>query len=53
MLGIPEGFVAVAAFAIGYEGDPSTLDPQMQPGELALSERTPLQEIVFHGKFSQ
>ena len=53
MLGIPEGFVAVAAFAIGYEGDPSTLDPQMQPGELALSERTPLEEIVFHGKFSQ
>ena len=53
VLGIPEGFVAVAAFAIGYEGDPSTLDPQMQPGEMALSERTPLEEIVFHGKFSQ
>ena len=53
VLGIPEGFVAAAAFAIGYEGDPATLDPQMQPGELALSERKPLAELVFHGKFGQ
>ncbi len=51
-LAIPEGYVAAAAFAIGYEGDPGTLDAQLQSGELALSERKPLAEIVFHGKFS-
>ena len=53
VLAIPEGYVAAAAFAIGYEGDPATLDPQMQPGELALSERKPLAEIVYHGTFGQ
>jgi nitroreductase len=53
VLGIPDGFVPAAAFAIGYEGDPQTLDPQLQPGELALSERKPLSEIIFHGKFGK
>ncbi len=53
VLGLPEGFVAAAAFAIGYAGDPETLDPQMQPGELALSERKPLAEMLFHGKFGK
>lgn len=52
-LSIPEGYVAAAAFAIGYVGDPATLDPQLQAGELALSERKPLSELVFHGKFGQ
>jgi len=50
-LGIPEGHVPAAAFAIGYEGDPATLDPQIQGQETALSERKPLTELVFFGKF--
>lgn len=52
-LGIPEGYVAAAAFAIGYEGDPATLDPQLQGGESVPSERKALAEIAFHGKFGQ
>jgi nitroreductase len=51
VLGLPEGYVAAAAFAIGYEGEPMTLDPQLQTGEVALSERKPLSDLVFHSKF--
>ena len=50
-LGIPEGHVPVAAFAIGYEGNPSTLDAQLQGQETALSERKPLSELVFFNRF--
>ncbi|MBY0507861.1 MAG: nitroreductase family protein [Bryobacteraceae bacterium] len=52
-LAIPEGHVAAAAFAIGYEGDPATLDPQLQGQETGQGERKPLAEIVFHGKFGK
>ena len=50
-LGIPEGHVPVAAFAIGYEGDPSTLDAKLHGQETALSERKPLSELVFFNRF--
>lgn len=53
VLGIPAGFVPAAAFAIGYEGDPNTLEPQKKQQDEALSERKPLAEILFHGKFGQ
>jgi nitroreductase len=53
VLGIPEGYEAAAAFAIGYEGDPAALDAQLQGQETAPSERKPLAELVFHGKFQQ
>ena len=52
-LGIPFGYVAAAAFAIGYEGDPATLDEKMQTGELTLSERKPLKDILFFNTFQQ
>ena len=46
---IPEGFEAVAGFAIGYEGDPSTLPDQLRESELAPRERKPLDSFVFTG----
>lgn len=46
---IPEGFEAVAGFAIGYEGDPSTLPDQLRERELAPRERKPLDSFVFTG----
>jgi len=46
---IPEGFDAVAGFAIGYEGDPKTLPDQLRERELASRERKPLDSFVFTG----
>lgn len=49
--GIPEGYEAVAAIAIGYLGDPHTLSEKLQEREFAPRQRQPLSEFVFSGKW--
>jgi nitroreductase len=48
---IPAGFDAVAGFALGYPGDPSSLPDQLRERELAPRERKPLASFVFTGKW--
>lgn len=49
--GIPETHVPVAAWALGYAGDPATLDPQLHEREVEPRERKPLTDFVFGGKW--
>lgn len=44
---IPEGFEAVTAIAIGYEGDASFLTPELRNRQLAERSRRPLEEFIF------
>ena len=46
-LGIPEGYEAVTAIAVGYPGDPEDLPPETKARELQRRERQPLSELVF------
>jgi nitroreductase len=48
---IPAGYDAVAGFALGYPGDPSSLPDQLRERELAPRERKPLASFVFTGKW--
>ena len=49
--GIPDGFVPVAAFAIGYQGDPASLSDELRERELEPRTRKPLSAFVFSGKW--
>ncbi len=49
--GIPEGFEAWTAIAIGYKGDPKSLPDQLGERDLAPRQRKPLREFVFSGKW--
>ncbi|MGH7165810.1 MAG: nitroreductase family protein [Nitrospiraceae bacterium] len=49
--GIPEGFEAWTAMAIGYRGDPARLPDRLRDRDLAARERKPLSEFVFGGKW--
>jgi nitroreductase len=51
--GIPEGYEPVAAFALGYLGDSSTLSERLQQRELSPRTRKPLEAFVFAGKWNQ
>jgi len=51
--GIPQGYDAVAMFALGYIGDPDTLTADQKASELAPRTRKPLSELVFTGKWDQ
>jgi nitroreductase len=53
LFGIPEGYEAVAGFALGYPGDPSSLSDQMREREIAPRERKPLASFVFTGRWGQ
>lgn len=53
LFNIPEGYEALTAFAVGYLGDPSILDPQMQKSELADRERKTMNDFVFENTFGQ
>ncbi len=44
---IPETHEAAAAFAIGYLGDPNTLNEKNREREFATRTRNPIQEFVF------
>ncbi len=49
--GIPAGFEAVTALALGYEGSPDTLGPELKKMETEARGRKGLGEIVFGGAF--
>ena len=51
--GIPAGFAAVTALAIGRAGDPETLPEDMRESELASRERKPLNELVFGARWDE
>lgn len=51
VFGIPPGWDAIAAIAIGYPGEPTSLPQQLQGGELAPRTRKPLGEFVMAGKW--
>lgn len=53
LFNIPEDYEALSAFAIGYLGDPSILNPQMQKAELAERERKSMNDFVFENTFGQ
>jgi nitroreductase len=46
----PDEYKAIAAIAIGYEGDKLELPPELQEREV-VSDRKPLSEVVHEGKF--
>ena len=50
---IPEEFEVVAALAVGYPADASTLEPKLRERELAPRQRKPLEELVFTGHWGQ
>ena len=49
--GIPAGWDALAALAIGYHGDPDSLPPKLKDRELAPRTRKPLSEFVMEGSW--
>ena len=51
--GIPEGFEPMAAFAVGYAGEPEDLDDGAAEKERAPRVRKPLTETFFSGKWGQ
>ena len=53
LFGIPEGYDAVAGFAIGYPGVPASLPDPLRQRELEPRSRKPLDSFVFTGKWGQ
>jgi nitroreductase len=53
LFGIPEGYEAVAGFAIGYPGDHGALPDQLRQRELEPRWRKPLASFVFTGKWGE
>jgi len=47
--GIPAGWEAIAALAIGYPGDPESLPAKLKDRELAPRQRKPISEFVMTG----
>jgi nitroreductase len=50
---IPAGWDALAAFAIGYPGDPTSLPQPYRDRETAPRVRKPIREFVMSGKWGQ
>ena len=53
LFSIPEGYEAVAGFALGYPGDPALLPDKLRERELAPRVRKPLSSFVFTGKWGE
>ncbi len=51
ILNIPEGYEAIAAIAVGYQGDASILSENLQAKESATRSRKAISEIAFEGKW--
>jgi nitroreductase len=49
--GVPQGWEAIAAFAIGYAGDPSSLPEPYRSRETAPRTRKPTEEFVMTGQW--
>ncbi len=47
LLGVPDDFEIGSVMALGYQGDPSALPPEMQKTETAPRTRKPLDAFVF------
>lgn len=50
---IPEGWEPIAAFVIGYPGDPQSLPENLRERELAPRTRKPLAEFVMSGTWGE
>jgi nitroreductase len=50
---IPEGWEPIAAFVIGYPGDPQALPEHLRERELAPRTRKPLSEFVMSGHWGE
>jgi nitroreductase len=50
---IPSGWEPIAAFTIGYPGDPESLPETLRQRELAPRERKPLESFVMSGHWGQ
>jgi nitroreductase len=50
---IPDGYDAVAGIAIGYPGDPETLQGQLKDRETEPRQRKPLESFVFEGDWGK
>jgi hypothetical protein len=48
---IPATHDPVAAFALGWPGDPASLSPELRERENAPRVRRPAEEFVFRGRF--
>ncbi len=53
LFGIPVGFEAVTALAIGFAADPTTLPDELRETDTAPRQRRPLAETVFTGAWGQ
>lgn len=53
LFGIPEGWEPIAAFVVGYPGDPQALPGNLRERELAVRTRKPLSEFVMSGSWGQ
>ena len=53
VFGIPEGWEAISAFAIGYPGDASKLPEKLQQREAAPRTRKPLRDFVMTGAWGR
>jgi nitroreductase len=51
--GVPAGWEAIAAFAIGYPGDPEALPEPYKSRERAPRTRKPLKDFVMTGRWGQ
>lgn len=50
---IPAGFETIAAFAVGYPGDPNSLPQPLRDRELAPRLRKPIRDFVMTGQWGQ
>jgi nitroreductase len=50
---IPRGWEPIAAFVIGYAGDPATLSDQLRERELAPRSRKPIKDFVMSGEWGK
>lgn len=53
LYGIPEGFEAWTALAIGYAGDPANLPDKLRARDLAPRQRKPLKDFLFRGRWQE
>jgi nitroreductase len=53
LFSIPSGWEPIAAFVIGYPGDPQSLPESLRERELAPRTRKPLAEFVMSGSWGQ
>jgi len=51
LFGIPAGWEAIAAIALGYPGDPASLPPPLKDSEMAPRTRKPIAEFVMAGQW--